>query len=379
MDEKTRLYYLDNLKIFLIIMVIMHHVGQAYGSTGGSWYYSYPGARSQSMGLFFLFNASYFMGLFFFISGYFFPSSYDRHGARTFLIDKLIRFGIPLVFGLLIMIPIEEFIKYSYYTEKIGFDDYYIRYWLGIDPNAVTPHGRSLNFGHLWFIEHLLVYAFLYVLIRRIADKLFRGRSLAVPKHVRWYAVVPFIIVLGILTNLMRTSWGFPMDRWIGFLGFIQMEPAHIPQYLSFFILGILAYRYRILELISSRRNIIWFIAAIAFYAANIILLITKGSNAMFFMWEHREAFFCVSICIGFLALFRFCANHTNHFLSLLGANAFGAYIVHVPIVIALQFAFDAFAWGPGLLFIIVSSLSVPMSFLCSWLLRLIPGIKRVI
>ena len=82
MNDKERLHYLDNIKVFLIILVVIHHVGQAYGSTGGSWYYSYPDERVRSLGLFFLFNASFFMGLFFFISGYFLPGSFDRHGAR---------------------------------------------------------------------------------------------------------------------------------------------------------------------------------------------------------------------------------------------------------------------------------------------------------
>ena len=34
--ETGRLYFLDNLRIALTILVIAHHVGQAYGPTGGS-------------------------------------------------------------------------------------------------------------------------------------------------------------------------------------------------------------------------------------------------------------------------------------------------------------------------------------------------------
>jgi peptidoglycan/LPS O-acetylase OafA/YrhL len=378
MADKKRLYYLDNLKVFLIIIVIIHHVGQAYGSTGGSWYYSYPGERVREMGLFFLFNASYFMGLFFLISGYFFPASYDRHGAKKFIIDKLIRFGIPVLFGFLIMIPAEEYVKYIRYTNDISFSDYYIRHWFGIDPNAVMPHGPAMNFGHLWFIEHLLVYAVLYAVIRSVKNRFF-SRQLFSPGKISWYAIALFILLLGIVTNLMRTKWGFPMDRWIGFLGFIQMEPAHIPQYLSFFVIGILVWRWKLLESISMKRNVVWFAVAIIFYAVNLFFLFTKGGDAMFYNWEYREAFFCVGICIGLLALFRLIADRTNRIMTMLSDNAFGAYFVHVPIVVALQFAFDPVAWGPGLLFTIISILSVPLSFALSWTIRLIPGVKRVI
>ena len=34
-----RLYYLDNLKVCLTVLVIMHHAGQAYGN-GGDWAYT---------------------------------------------------------------------------------------------------------------------------------------------------------------------------------------------------------------------------------------------------------------------------------------------------------------------------------------------------
>ena len=33
----NRIFYLDNLRIVLTILVIAHHVGQAYGPTGGYW------------------------------------------------------------------------------------------------------------------------------------------------------------------------------------------------------------------------------------------------------------------------------------------------------------------------------------------------------
>ena len=34
--KDNRLYYLDNLKVFLTVLVIFHHAGQAYGNGGGS-------------------------------------------------------------------------------------------------------------------------------------------------------------------------------------------------------------------------------------------------------------------------------------------------------------------------------------------------------
>ena len=84
-----RLYYLDNLKVCLTVLVIMHHAGQAYGD-GGEWAYtpSNPAEVLPWIWHFFSTNAAFFMGLYFFISGYFVPSSFDKQGTKLFQKNK---------------------------------------------------------------------------------------------------------------------------------------------------------------------------------------------------------------------------------------------------------------------------------------------------
>ncbi len=378
MTDRERLYYLDNLKVFLIILVILHHVGQAYGTTGGIWFYSYPGERVRALGLFFLFNASFFMGLFFFISGYFFPGSFDRHKSPNFITDKLVRFGIPLVFASLIMIPLLEYVKYTAYVDHIGFEDFYIRHWLAYAPDTELCQ-RKFNLAHMWFVEHLLIYATLYAMLKVALQK----RSSSIPSttnlQARLWVIIVYILVLGLVTHLVRKSWGFPINRWILFLGFIQMEPAHMPQYVSLFMSGIFAYRWSFMESITKPRNIIWLVPAIGIYASTVVSLYTKDIQSAFFAWEFKEALLCIGMCIGLLALFRTFFNQAGCIMRFLSENTFGAYILHVPIVVALQYAFDQVRAGAFTLFVIVSFISIPASFLASYLVRLIPGAKKVL
>ena len=85
-----RLLYLDNLKVCLTVLVIFHHAGQAYGD-GGGWAHtpSNPAEVMPWIWHFFSVNAAFFMGLFFLISGYFVPASYDKQGASVFVQKKL--------------------------------------------------------------------------------------------------------------------------------------------------------------------------------------------------------------------------------------------------------------------------------------------------
>ena len=134
--SKKRLLYLDNLKVCLTVLVIFHHAGQAYGD-GGDWAYhpSNPAEFMPWIWHFFSVNAAFFMGLFFLISGYFVPTSFDRQGAKVFVQKKLIRLGIPLLLmgGLLSVLS-----------------------------------GKP-EIGHMWYIESLLVFCLIYALIRLIS------------------------------------------------------------------------------------------------------------------------------------------------------------------------------------------------------------------
>lgn len=71
-----RLYYLDTLKVMLTVLVVFHHAAEAY-SPYSAWVY-HPSREEEMMPLIWHFhsvNASFFMGLFFLIAGYFVPCS----------------------------------------------------------------------------------------------------------------------------------------------------------------------------------------------------------------------------------------------------------------------------------------------------------------
>jgi len=94
---RTRLFHIDNLRIYLTLLVIVHHAAIAYGGSG-SWPVRDPSVDAISpifLVFFMAINQTYFMSAFFLLAGYFTPRSLERKGSRRFLIDRLIRLGIP--------------------------------------------------------------------------------------------------------------------------------------------------------------------------------------------------------------------------------------------------------------------------------------------
>jgi hypothetical protein len=59
-------------------------------------------------------------------------------------------------------------------------------------------------FGHLWFLEHLLVYALLYVAWRLLTARRSAGAPLPVPGNA---ALLIYALLLGLLTYVIRIDF----------------------------------------------------------------------------------------------------------------------------------------------------------------------------
>ena len=381
--KSGRQYFLDNLKVFLTMLVIVHHVGQAYGPTGGFWQYkSSLHENIPFLGSFFAVNAAFFMGLFFIVSGYFFPGSYDRKGGARFLNDKLVRLGIPLLFALFIMSPLEMYFYYANYSgnRPLGFLQYFIQIYMGIGDKPAWFIDKigwpEINLGHLWFVEHLLVYSILYAAFRKIFSKYKisnDGRAFGL------FHILSIASLIAWISAVVRI-W-FPIDRWIGILGFIQSEVAHLPQYAILFAVGIIAYRKNWFTSISKNTGFsllaVGGIMALAVYSH---ALIPGMGKAIFSEWTFYESVMAVCLCWGLLVLFREKLNYSTPLLGFLAENSYGAYIFHFPIVLTIQYGLDKVnffgAWGK---FLLVSLLSVVIAYIVSWAVRKITIVRKII
>jgi hypothetical protein len=152
---RGRLFFVDNLRVYLTILVLAHHLAITYGNIPAWTYLEPPSnpAEGAPLDLLVGLNQVYFMGFFFLLSGYFTPRSFDTKGARRFSLDRLRRLGIPLLAFLFLLRPLYTLPAYFAIApdERPSYALYYV---LSFDP------------GPLWFVEVLLVFALGYALIR---------------------------------------------------------------------------------------------------------------------------------------------------------------------------------------------------------------------
>ena len=134
--SRPRLFYIDNLRILLTVLVILHHLAIIYGGSG-DFAYKEPGrmgtVSSILMALFLTINQAFFMGFFFMISSYFTPGSVDRKGAWSYLKDRLIRLGIPLLFYVVVVSPLLGYRMSLHRGYSQSFGEYFSRFHQCID------------------------------------------------------------------------------------------------------------------------------------------------------------------------------------------------------------------------------------------------------
>lgn len=381
----NRLYYLDNLKTFLILLVILHHVGQGYGPSGGWWFYmtSQP-EKLEWMGRFFTVNASFFMGLFFMISGFFFALSFDKKGFKKFTTDKLARYGIPLLFVYWILMPLVFYFNYELYSDNpsLPFFTFFKKIYLGIGEQPewfkpiLTWPERNLGFGHLWFVENLLIYALIYAILRVLLRKTSFARTFNM--NVYAYSFAYFLIVTA-ATVLVRDYNQVGDIKNV--LGFLMIEVAHWPQYLGFLVSGIIASQTNLFQKFPSGYGksllLIGLLMAAKIYFPSFFPDIINSFSGQYF--EIYETIFGFSLSFGLIVFFRDNLNFSNRLFSNMSENAYAAYIFHYPIVIAIQYGFDKVPISLLTKFVTVGGLSIITTFAFSSFIRKLKIVRKVI
>lgn len=365
-----RLAFLDALRVAVIAMVIVHHAAQAYGPTGGIWPVR-DAVQSAWFRPFYTVNAAVGLGLLFLLAGYFVPGTCDRKGPRRFMADRWARIGVPLVFFVLVVhLPL------VYLYELRPAPGEFVR--------SLYDDGWAPVYLHLWFLGHLLLYTGGYLALRRVAARASRPmRRWPLPSH---FAIGGFAVVLAAATWVVR--WWYEVDQWVPVLFLVPGEPAKMPQYVSLFVLGVLAYRGDWLRRIPTRTGTIWLCVGLAAAAVVVVLELAglwadpQANGGLTWPSLVRcslEAIICAGLAVGMVVLFRGLFRRSSRLLTASAKASYAAYILHVWIVVALQVSVEGLALQVFLKFAYVSVVGVVLSFGAGHLSQRVPGIRRLL
>jgi hypothetical protein len=385
--KRTWLYFIDNLGILLITLVVVFHLSVTYGASGFWPYREVVRPDDLTALLFTLFtaiNGPYVVGAFFLIAGYFAPASYDRKGFGRFLGRRLVRLGIPFLFYVLVFDPLIYWgIRVAFYASPGSFWSYLRQHFRGY---------RNLGVGPLWFVEGLLIFTILYALFRLVADS--RPLSVPAPSPSQRDAPPPSNVAIALLALSLGVAT-FILRIWLpvgSLIEVLSLPIPQFPQYLGLFIVGILAYRRNWFLGIPDRIGKLWFGVAVFFILVLFPIVFLLGGalegntrpymggltwqSFAFAIWEQ---FVGVGIILALLVFFRKRFDHQGALAKNLSACTYTVYFIHAPVLVFLALALRGFEAHPLLKFALVAPLAVALCFAISYLLKRLPLVRRVL
>jgi glucan biosynthesis protein C len=381
---KARLLYIDNVRTFLITLVVLCHVAVTYGAEG-AWYYSEAGKESTLAFVIIMpllaIGAAFLLGLFFLIAGFFTPRAYDRKGGGPFLVDRLKRLGIPLLFYGVIILPV------IHYALDVH-DGSQAALWPWLTDYAQSR--RSFADGPVWFLEELLIFSFVYALwrlwtrsasARRTKDAVDEG---SLPTNG---TIALFALIIGVTTFVVRI-WArvnVYFEPW-------HLELARFPQYIAMFAAGTLAYRRNWLVRFSDAEAKTWRRVALICILLLPALVVAAGAltgeldergggglNWLSLAYSVWEGFTCVAMVITVLAWFRRRFDHQGRLARTLSQNCFAVYVLHPLIIVPLALALSGIQLNLGLKFLLVAPLAVVLCYLFAYAVRKLPLFRSIL
>ncbi len=333
---KTRINFLDNLRTFLIFLVIVLHAGIVYEPILEEvWIVSDPD-KISSLGLVRMYLDIIVMFTMFFISGYFIPNSLKGKNVLEFVASKFERIMLPWVVAVFILIPAykiiflysrglpqEEWFTYFHFFERVGGN-------LGNFADNPTQ-------SWLWFLPVLFLFQVSYMILAKT-------KVLSIKLSLKTGVILTFAIGLiygMIISNIGLTGWYHSP--------ILHFQNERLLIYFMVFLLGSLCNKLNVFESTTKNKKLyIWSNIALT---PSLAIFTVVALNLFFNMIEPGRNFYFVSETIDRLIyhtfllismfsflnilihVFRFNLNYTNRILSELNKNSYAVYIIHLLVI----------------------------------------------
>lgn len=374
--EPRRLIYVDNIRWTMVILVLTMHACDTY-SPFGNWYYTDRHSGSTSTTLFFAvyqsFLQAFFMGLLFFMAGYFTVPSVEAKGAASFVRDRFVRLGIPTLLYMFLIGPLTQ-----YFLSDTWGGGGFVHQWL-----THLRDGEWLSeSGPMWFCAVLLIFCIAYASASVVASAPLR-RIVKVPSNLR---IGGFLGAMALMTFLVRIV--APEN-----VAVLNVHVGDCLQYILMFVAGTLAYRGNWLTCFRSRSAQNWALCSLGMAAPLLLLLVlirpSLGDNTNVYngganwisackcLWE---ALICIGMSFAIISGYRQRFNRQGMLARWFSNNAFAVYVFHPPVLIALAIALHRVNAPAVPKAVLLSLLASLFTFsLSSLALRRIPVLRRVL
>ena len=368
--SETRYHYLDNIRALAMFLGVVFHAALAYSPLLQNFWFSADNQNSASIDIFSFFTHLFRMPLFFLVSGFFSIMLLQKRGVSGFLKNRSMRILLPfVVFFPLLVAAILGVIDWALQNVANLSPMLLFIQEIQNNPHATTPPPSTM---HLWFLFNL----FLFVLTTSLLYQFnfFQSKFVQTISSAKFILfVLPLLMVPAMFSQSAPhpAAEKFYPELWsFGFYGL-------------FFILGCLIFlKQRLLEEFVPYKQSLLMVSLLAYIIFYNLLpetitldeLMATATNGFTPTWNHIyvaicEAFIAVYMTLYCLLLGRKFLNKQNKVLKLISDSAYWVYLIHLPILLMIQFTLMDVELNMWLKFLISTLLTFIVSMLSYLLL----------
>ena len=233
-DFEQRRFDLDWVRIGAFLLLILYHIGMYYVTW--DWHVKSPYA-SRAIEPLMLLTSPWRLSLLFLVSGVATAYLFERQGTRGFLGRRSVRLLVPLVFGMLVIVPPQSYLEVVEKVQYAGsYGDFMALYLSAYQ--GFCRDGDCLilpTWNHLWFVAYLWVYTLLlYALVRAIPTAVPRLRTWLDSRFVGLGVLllpIAYLVAARMLLAIRFPSTHALVDDWYN-------HAVYLPMFLLGFVLA---------------------------------------------------------------------------------------------------------------------------------------------
>lgn len=375
---KARNLSLDRARTFLTLVVLLHHAVIPYTYFGHTDPASWAGFDVVVLA-----TDSFFMAMFFFLSGLFTWPGIARKAPSVFLRDRLLRLGLPFAIAALTVIPL------AYYAIALRHDPglSFTAFWWKTITVGPWPSGP------IWFVWVLLAFDLTASLLYRVSAQLVDPGNRVSLRGFDQPAVFWLLLVVVTAIAYVPALLYFGGSKWFE-LGPFSVQASRILLYFAYFFIGVSVGAANFDRGILSaggqlpKQRWLWVIATLIPYCLMWGMIYIKreilGNPDPQPHWYQAiyGTFFVLfsgSILLAILAFFLHQKSPGPNLLDRMQADAYGIFLVHYPIALWIQYALFDYSLPA----IVKATIGFVLTVILSWgltaALRKIPGASHVL
>jgi len=309
-----RKYYIDNVRWLSISLLFPYHVFMIYNNWREPFYIK--GVDSLFLSNFIVLVWPWFMPLLFVLSGIGTVYSLEKRSPGGYIKERLLKLLVPLVSGILLIIPSMAFFADKYHN---GYSGTYFRHYIIFFTKFTDLTGYDGGFtpGHLWFVLYLLIISLI------TAPLIFLKRK--IPAGNMNITVLLLLFLVPLLGQFV-----------------LDISGKSLGEYLAFFLLGYYIFsKDEVVEKFEKNKHILY----LMFFGCMAVILIVfnKIINLGDTVYDIIAGLYAYTGIIVLLITAKKHLNKNNKVFAYLSKSSFCIYVFHqVWIVVIAYYVFKS-------------------------------------